>query len=86
MRTFCLTLSQMTDFGLFQTEKVCRQQFLVFDENGRKFSRSAEKHCGKRRNCSYKAISPFSTVFLKNFYCRYVKTRARLGKDSRRKH
>ena len=28
------------------------------------------KHCGKRRNCSYRAISPFHTVFstcLKNF-------------------
>ena len=35
---------------------------------------------GKRRNCSLRAISPFSTVFSKDLYCRYVKTRACLGK------
>ena len=34
-----------------------------FNENGRKFS----KHCGKRRNCLLWAISPFPTVFSKNF-------------------
>ena len=38
------------------------------------------KHCGKRRNCSSRAISPFPTVFSKDFYCRHVKTRACLGK------
>ena len=26
------------------------------------------KHCGKRRNCSLRAISPFPTVFSKGFY------------------
>ena len=38
------------------------------------------KHCGKRRNCSLRAISPFPTVFSKDLYCRHVKTRACLGK------
>ena len=33
------------------------------DENGRKFSKQVEKHCGKRRNCLLQAISPFLTVF-----------------------
>ena len=37
------------------------------------------KHCGKRRNCSLRAISPFPTVFSKDMYCRQVKTRACLG-------
>ena len=37
------------------------------------------KHCGKRRNCSLRAISPFPTVFSKALYCRHVKTRACLG-------
>ena len=32
-------------------------------------------HCGKRRNCSLRAISPFPTVFSKDLYCRHVKTR-----------
>ena len=34
-----------------------------FDENGRKVLQTGRKHCGKRRNCSLQAISPFSTVF-----------------------
>ena len=28
------------------------------------------KHCGKRRNCSLRAISPFPSVFSKDFYCK----------------
>ena len=31
------------------------------------------KNCGKRRNCSLRAISPFPTVFSKDLYCRHVK-------------
>ena len=38
------------------------------------------KHCRKRRNCSLRVISPFPTVFSKDYYCRHVKTRACLGK------
>ena len=38
------------------------------------------KHCGKRRNCSVKAISPFPTVFSKDVSYRHVKTRPCLGK------
>ena len=37
------------------------------------------KHCGKRRNCSFGAVPHFSTVFLKDLFCRHVKTRACLG-------
>ena len=31
------------------------------------------KHCGKRRNCSLREISPFPTVFSKDLYDRHVK-------------
>ena len=31
-----------------------------FDASGKQVFR---KHCGKRRHCSYRAISPFPTVF-----------------------
>ena len=31
------------------------------------------KHCGKRRNCSLRAISPFPTVFSKGLFPRDVK-------------
>ena len=34
---------------------------------------AVRKHCGKRRNCSLRAISPFPTVFSKDLYCRHVK-------------
>ena len=44
-----------------------------FDENGKVFSKKGRKHCGKRRNCSLRAISPFPTVFSKDLYYRYVK-------------
>ena len=40
------------------------------------------KHCEKRRNCSSRAISPISTVFSKDLYCRHVKTMACLEKGS----
>ena len=52
-----------------------------FDKNGRKLSKQVEKHCGKRRNCSLRAISPFPAVFSKGLYCRHVKPRACLGKS-----
>ena len=53
------------------------------DENGRKLFKRVEKwkkviqtgrkHCGKRRNCSLRAISPFPTVFSKGLFPRGVK-------------
>ena len=38
------------------------------------------KRCGKRRNCSLRAISPFPTLFSKYLYYRHAETRACLGK------
>ena len=74
-----LTLSQTTNFRLFQIESVCRRQFQIGWKWQNVFQ-PARKHCGKRRNCSLRAISPFPTVFSKDLYCRHVKTRACLGK------
>ena len=34
----------------------------------------SRKHCGKRRNCSLRAISPFPTMFSKAVCFWYVKT------------
>ena len=45
------------------------------------FSKKVRKHCGKRRNCSLRAISPFPTMFSKDLFCRHVKTRACLEKS-----
>ena len=51
-----------------------------FDENDGKFPQMDRKQCGKSRNCSSRAISPFPAMFSKDLYCRHVKTRACLGK------
>ena len=74
-----LTLSQTTNFSLFQIKRVCRRQFWIWWK-WQKVIQMVRKHWGKRRNCSLRAISPFSTVFSKGFYCRHVKTGACLGK------
>ena len=57
-----LTLSQTTNFGLFQTERVCRRQFQIL-RKWQKVIQTGRKHCGKRRNCSLRAISPFPQCF-----------------------
>ena len=74
-----LTLSQTTNFRLFQIGRVSRRQFKIWWKL-QEVLQTVIKHCGKRRNCSLRAISPFPTVFSKDLYCRHVKTRACLGK------
>ena len=46
-----LTYYQTTNFRLFQTERVCRQQFQIW-RNRQEVLQTGRKHCGKRRNCS----------------------------------
>ena len=48
----CLTHYQMTNFRLFQTERVCRRQFQIWWK-WRKVIQMGRKHSGKRRNCSF---------------------------------
>ena len=62
--TRLLTHYQTTNFRLFQTERVCRRQFQIW-RKWKKVIQTGRKHCGKRRNCSWRAISPFPTVFFK---------------------
>ena len=50
-----------------------------FDEN----CRTGRKLCLKKRNLMLRTISPFPTVFSKDLYGRYVKTRGCLGKGER---
>ena len=57
-----LTHYQTTNFRLFQTERVCRRQFQIW-RKWLKVIQTGRKHCGKRRNCSLRAISPFPSVF-----------------------
>ena len=69
----------LPNFVLFQTERVCRWQFHIW-KKWQKVLQMNRKHCGKRRNCSLRAISSFPTVFLKDLYCWHEKTRVCLGK------
>ena len=75
-----LTLFQATNLDSAKLKEFADDNF-KFAENSKKFSKSAENTVEKRRNCSLRAISPFPTVFLKDFYCRHVKTTACLGKS-----
>ena len=59
-------------FRLFQNERVCRRQFQIWWK-WKEVIQTGRKHCGKRRNCSLRAISPFPTVFLKGLFSRGVK-------------
>ena len=67
-----LTHYQTTNFRLFQTERVCRRQFQIWWK-WQKAIQTVRKHCGKRRNCSLRAISPFPTVFSKGLFPRASK-------------
>ena len=67
-----LTHHQTTNFRLFQTERVCRRQFQIL-QKWHKVIQTGRKHCGKRRNCSLRAISPFPTVFSKGLFSRGIK-------------
>ena len=71
-RIIRLTLSQTTNFGLFLTEWVCELPFLMWWK-WKKVLWMSWKHCGKRRNCSWRAISPFPTVFSRGLFPRGVK-------------
>ena len=67
-----LTHYQTTNFRLFKTERVCRRQFQIW-QKWQKVISMGRKHCGKRRNCSLRAISPFPSVFSKGLFSRGVK-------------
>ena len=55
-----------------------------FDENSRKFSKREENNVGKKRNFSLRTFTTLPTLFLKDLYCRNVKSRPclRKGKSS----
>ena len=63
-----LTLSQTTNFRLYQTQRVCRWWFQIWWK-WQKVLKIDRKYCGKRRNCLLRAIFPFPTVFSKGLYC-----------------
>ena len=59
-----LTRYQTTNFRLFQTERVCEENF-KFDENGRQLSKQIENTGGKGKNAHYKQFLLFPQCFQK---------------------
>ena len=72
-----LTLAWTTNFRLFHTKSLLTT--ILNRWKKWKYFQEGWKRCGKRRNCSLRAISPFHTAFSKDLYCRHVKTMACLG-------
>ena len=60
-----LTLSQTTNFRLFQTEKFADDNF-KFDENGSKFSKQVENTVGKGEIAHYEQFLLFPQYFQKH--------------------
>ena len=55
----------MTNFKLFQTERVCRRQFQISTKNGRKLSKWVENTVGKGEIARYEQFLLFSQCFQK---------------------
>ena len=68
----------MTNFLLFQAERLCKQQF-KYDGNGRKFSKTVENTVGKGEIARCEQFLLFPMCF-QDLYCRHEKTTACLGK------
>ena len=66
-----LTLSQMTNFRLLQTERVSDDNF-KFDENGREFSKRVENTAGNGETAHCEQFLLFTQYFAKDLYRRYV--------------
>ena len=60
---FCITLSQTTNFGLFQIEIVCRRHFLNFDELAESSPKGGETPWEKEKLLVTSAFSFFHGVF-----------------------
>ena len=69
----------MTNFRLFQTERVCTGQFQTWWKWQNVFQ-TGRKHCGKRMNCSLRAIHPFPAVFSKRLALQTRKNQGLVGK------
>ena len=63
-RSTTLSLSQTTNFRIFQTEELADDNFIL-DENGRKFSKWVENTVGKGEIARYEHFLPVPQCFQK---------------------
>ena len=76
MRHYMLTLSQTTNFTLFQTERLIAYDNFNFDENGRKLSKWIENTVAKAEIARNEQFLLFPQCFKRLI----LQTRACLGK------
>ena len=74
-----LNLSQTNNFKLFQTQSL-QTTILNLMKVAGYFFKKVENTVGKEEIARYEQFLLFLTMFLKNLYCRRVKTMACLGK------
>ena len=77
--SFCLTLSQMTNFRLPKLKEFADNNFKL-DDSGRKFYKQVENTVGKGEIAHYEQFLLFPQCFSKDLCYRHVKTRACLEK------
>ena len=70
----------MTNFRLFQIERVSRPKFKILLNKGGEFSSWVENAVGKGEIAHDEQFLLFPTVFPNVLYCRQVKTKVYLGK------
>ena len=73
------TLSKMTYFDASKLKGLADDNFKI-DENGGKYFKRVENAVGKGEIAHYEQFLLFPQCFLKDVYCRHIKTRACLGK------
>ena len=77
-----LTLSQMTNFRPFKTERVCRRR-VKFDENGERFSKKAENNVTKGEITCYENFLYFPLSFPRDCFLQAHKNNGLFGKGLR---
>ena len=74
-----LSVSQKTILESSKLKEFADDNFKLILMKMAESSPKGRKHCGNRRYCSLRAISPFPAVFSKDLNCRHLKPRACLG-------
>ena len=66
-----ITLNPLSDMPILGSSNSAANKDMMSKiwTNGDALMRLSRKHCGKRRNCSLRAISPFPTMFSKPVCC-----------------
>ena len=85
IRLSSLTLSRMTNFRLFQAERVCRRRFQIWWK-WQELLQIGWKHCEKNRNCWLRVFSIFFHSVFKRLILQTSKNQGLFGKGLTHSH